>query len=168
MHSQIMKLIRTGLAIALVFAASGCQSLDGGGGTRGRVNSASRQALVARIAAEPKGAYFVGRRYYKVDYKFWGWVRKSGESWSNAKMVLMNEQFNYVPDRQAGKLGSDNDYEYKLIGNFSGDTVYEPASNGFYPEFVLKGYELISATPGPIYQQSGATDPARRVIAKPY
>ena len=165
MHAQIMKLIQTGLAIALVFAASGCQSLDGGGG---RANNASRQAVVAGIAAEPKGAYYVGRRYYKVDYKFWGWVRKSGEPWSSAKMVLINEQFKLIPDRQAGKPGSDNDHEYKLFGNFSGDTVYEPASNGFYPEFVLKGYELISPTPGPIYQQAGATDPARRVIAKPY
>ena len=165
MHAQIMKLIQTGLAIALVFAASGCQSLDGGGG---RANNASRQAIVAGIAAEPKGAYYVGRRYYKVDYKFWGWVRKSGEPWSSAKMVLINEQFKLIPDRQAGKPGSDNDCEYKLFGNFSGDSIYEPASNGFYPEFVLKGYELISATPGPIYQQAGATDPARRVIAKPY
>jgi hypothetical protein len=161
-----MKFIQTSLAVGLVLAGSGCQSLDGGG-SLGR-NSAAHQAVTAGIAAEPKGAYYVGRRYFKTDYKFWGWVRRSGEPWSSAKLVMMNEHQRLIPDRQAGKLGSDNDYEYKLSGDFSGDTVYEPASNGFYPEFVLRGYELISAKPGPIYQTPGATDPERRVIAKPY
>jgi hypothetical protein len=162
-----MKLSHTTVAIAAILTFTGCQSLDGGGG-RGSSNAASRAAVAAGIAAEPKGAYYVGRRYYKVDYKFWGWVRKSGSPWSTAKMVLMNESNRLVPDRQAGKLGSDNNYEYKLIGDFSGDTIYEPASNSFYDEFVLKGYEVLSKTPGPIYRESGATDPARRIIAKPY
>ena len=155
------------LALLILLSIGGCQSLDGGG-TRKTTSAAVRSAINASIAAEPKGAYYVGRRYYKLDYKFWGWVRKSGEPWSSAKLVMMNEQTRLIPDRQAGKMGSDNDYEYKLLGNYSGDTVYEPASNGFYPEFVLKGYELISDKPGYIYQQSGLTDPARHVIAKPY
>ncbi len=154
------------LALIILLAIGGCQSLDGGGGRGG--NAAARRLISAGIAAEPKGAYYVGRRYYKVDYKFWGWVRKSGEPWSSAKLVMMNEQTRVIPDRQVGKMGSDNDYEYKLLGNYSGETVYEPASNGFYPEFVLKGYELISEKPAYIYQQSGVTDPSRRVIAKPY
>jgi hypothetical protein len=44
-----------------------------------------------------------------------------------------------------------------LYGNFSGDKVYEPASNTVYPEFVLKNYELISTNPPPIFksQMSG-------------
>ena len=70
--------------------------------------------------------------------------------------------------RAAGKLGMDNDYEYKLIGYFSGEMVYEPASNGFYPEFVLKSYELRSATPAPIYREAKATDPNYRIIPRPY
>ena len=55
----------------------------------------------------------------------------------------------------------------KLYGRFSGDTVYEPASNAFYPEFVLTGYELISTTPPPILSIPGSNDPTRRIIERP-
>ena len=159
-----MKFIHTGLAVIFTLAMAGCESLDGGDGG----SAAARQAMVAGIAAEPKGAYYVARRYYKVDYKFWGFVRKSGSPWSTAKLVLLNESTRIAPDRAAGRLGSDNNYEYKLTGDFSGEMVYEPASNGFYPEFVLKSYELISTSPGRIFREPSATDPTRRIIAKPY
>jgi len=139
---------------------SGCATAD--------PNAISRAAMLAEIAAEPPGDYFIGRRYYKVDYKFWGYVRKPGQAWSTAKMVMLNEHQKLAPDRELGKLGSDKNYEYKLYGAFSGDTVYEPASNGFYPEFVLKGYELKTVTPANIYKTASALDPQRRVIAKPY
>jgi hypothetical protein len=69
------------------------------------------------------------------------------------------------------KFGSDNNYEYKLYGSFSGDKVYEPASNHIYPEFVLKGYEVISTSPPPIFksQLNGRADAEqnRYVIEKP-
>ena len=149
------------LAIAAAtLAFSGCTTTD--------PLAVSRQAMIANIKSEAPGNYFIGRRYYKVDYKFWGWVRKPGESWSIAKMVMLNENQKFAPDRDLGKPGSDNNYEYKLFGEFSGQTVYEPASNGFYPEFVLKGTELISVSPGNIYKGVGATDPKRRVIIQPY
>ena len=82
---------------------------------------------------------------------------------------MLNEQTKLAPDRELGKLGYDNGYEYKLYGDFSGQTVYEPASNGFYPEFVLKGFELRSQTPPNIFTTPAvALDPSRRVIAKPF
>ena len=120
------------------------------------------------IKAEPPGAYFVGRRYFKTEYKFWGYVRAAGQPWSTAKLVVLNENQKLAPDRSMGKLGEDNDFEYKLFGNFSGDTVYEPASNGLYPEFILKGFELRSQSPPPIYRERGATNPEYRIIAQPY
>jgi hypothetical protein len=146
------------LAISGFFA--GCATAD--------PNTASRATMLAEIAAEPPGDYFIARRYHKVDYKFWGYVRKPGQAWATAKMVMLNEHQKLAPDRELGKIGSDNGYEYKFFGTFSGDTVYEPASNGFYPEFVLKGYELKSVTPAPIFKTPGAMDPKRRIIAKPY
>jgi len=124
--------------------------------------------MLAEIKGEKPGSYFIGRRYYKVDYKFWGWVRKPGQPWSSAQIVMLNENGKLAPDRELGKIGSDNNYEYKLLGDYSGQRVYEPASNGFYPEFILKGYELRSVSPGNIYRAPGATDPRRRVIARPY
>ncbi len=129
---------------------------------------AARAAMNDAIKAEPPGDYYVGRRYYKVDYKFWGFVRQPGQPWSTAKLVMMNEQQKLAPDRQAGILGSDHGYEYKLYGHYSGDTVYEPASNAFYPEFVLTGYELITTTPPPILVIPGSNDPTRRIIEMPH
>jgi hypothetical protein len=140
---------------------SGCETVEM------RSNTEAQTAMRAAIAAETPGDYFIGRRYYKRDYKFWGWVRRPQQPWSTAQMVMMNEQEKLAPDRAQNTIGSDNNYEYKLYGNFSGQTVYEPASNGFYPEFVLKSYEMISVSPVNIYKEPGATDPARRVIAKP-
>jgi len=147
------------LVTALNFFA-GCATAD--------PNEQSRATMLAEIAAEPQGDYYIGRRYYKVDYKFWGYIRRPGEPWTAAKMVMLNENQKLAPDRELGKLGSDNNYEYKLYGSFSGDKVYEPASNGIYPEFVLKGYELKTVSPAKIYKTPGATDPQRRIIAKPY
>ncbi len=127
----------------------------------------SRLAMIESIKTEDPGDYYIGRRYYKQDYKFWGYVRRPGQPWSTAQMVMLNEQTKLAPDREQGHMGSDNGYEYKLSGDFSGETVYEPASNGKYPEFVLKGYELRSISPGQIFKTPGALDPARRVIARP-
>ena len=160
-----MNLTRAFSAILLTALFAGCESIQPGGSAAGAI---ARTQMIAMIAQEPKDAYFVGRRYFKEDYKFWGYVRRSGESWSAAKLVMLNENSKLAPDRAGTKLGTDNDYEYKLTGHFSGDTVYEPASNSFYPEFVLKGAELLTTTPAPIYREVGATNPERRVIAHTY
>ena len=127
--------------------------------------------MAARIAAEAPGDYYIGRRYFKPDFKFWGYIRKPGQPWSTAQLVMLNEKQKLAPDREQVKFGVDNNYEYKLYGSFSGDKVYEPASNRVYPEFVLKGYEMISTNPPPIFksQLSGRADAAqtRYVIEKP-
>ena len=126
--------------------------------------------MAQRIAAEPAGDYFIGRRYYKPDFKFWGYVRRPGQSWSEAQLVMLNEKQKLAPDREQLSFGSDNNYEYKLYGSFSGDTVYEPASNGMYPEFILKGYELISTNPSPIFKSQfhgKAAADLRYVVEKP-
>jgi hypothetical protein len=148
------------LAVALcVLALGGCETIDTGAATRAAMNQA--------IRSEPPGNYFIGRRMYKVDYKVWGWVREPGKPWGTAKLVMMNEQRRLAPDREKGKLGIDNDYEYRLSGHFSGDTVYEPASNGFYPEFILLGAEVISTKPSNIYQQERQRDPKVRILQPP-
>ena len=125
-----------------------------------RVNAAQK------IAAEPPGDYFIGHRYFKGSvFKFWGYVRKPGTPWKSAQLVVLNEKEKLAPDRETRTFGSDNNYEYKLHGCFSGQTVYEPASNGFYPEFVLKSYELISTNPPPIFR-SQYNDRARAAVGR--
>ena len=71
------------------------------------------------------------------------------------------------PDRAQGKLGTDNDYEYRLSGYLSGETVYEPASNGFYPEFILLGADVKSTKPPNIYQTERQRDPKVRILQPP-
>jgi hypothetical protein len=141
----------------------GCESMPQG-------IQQARIEMVQRIAAEPQGDYFIGRRYYKPDYKFWGYVRRPGQPWSTAELVMLNEKQKLAPDRERLEFGSDNNYEYKLFGEFSGDKVYEPASNGIYPEFVLKNYELISENPPPIFKsqfRGTSTTDLRYVVEKP-
>lgn len=160
-----MKLIRFASTLLLLPFLTGCASTIGS--TPGQMKGA-RVAMVEQIKTEPRDAYYVGRRYYKTEYKFWGFVRASGHPWSEAKLVMLNENQKLAPDRSGTQLGTDNNFEYRLHGRFSGDTVYEPASNGFYPEFVLTGYDLLSQTPPPIYREPGATNPEKPIIAQPY
>lgn len=128
----------------------------------------ARVAMSQRIQTEPTGNYFIGRRYYKPDFKFWGYVRRPGEPWNTAVLVMLNENKKLAPDREQVNFGFDNGYEYRLYGKFSGDKVYEPASNSIYPEFVLEGYQLISTNPPPIFksQYAGSGD-NRYQIEKP-
>jgi hypothetical protein len=150
------------LLLGVAFFA-GCQSMPQG-------IQQARIEMAQRIAAEPAGDYYIARRYYKPDYKFWGYIRRPGQPWSTAELVMLNEKEKLAPDRERLDFGSDNNYEYKLYGYFSGDKVYEPASNGIYPEFVLKGYELISMNPPPIFKSqfrgASAAD-VRYVVEKP-
>ena len=121
--------------------------------------------MAQNYAAETPGDYFIGRRYYKPDFKFWGYIRRPGQPWSESQLVMLNEKQKLAPDREKLDFGSDNNYEYKLYGYFSGDPVYDPASNGFYKEFVLKRYELISTSPAPIFK-SQYDDRARAAIGR--
>ncbi|MEO5753508.1 MAG: hypothetical protein ABIR38_02250 [Chthoniobacterales bacterium] len=146
--------------VSLLFLA-GCETMPEG------IHQA-RLAMSQRIQSEPPGNYFIGRRYFKRNYKFWGYVRRPGQPWGTSELVMLNENEKLAPDREQINFGYDNGYEYRLSGFFSGDKVYEPASNGIYPEFVLKGYDLISTNPAPIFksQYSGSGD-QRYQIEKP-
>jgi hypothetical protein len=164
-----MSILRSGLTNWILFPAAvllvaGCQ-------TEPTASQSAKIQMAQRIAAEPPGDYYVGRRYFKPDFKFWGYVRKPGQPWSTSQLVMLNEKEKLAPDRAALKFGSDNNYEYKLSGHFSGDKVYEPASNRLYPEFVVTNFQVISTNPPPIFksQLSGRTDAAqtRYVIEKP-
>ena len=148
------------LPLVALLAVSGCE-------TTGSTAARPDPRVAAMIAAESPGNYFVGRRYYKNDYKMWGWVRRPGQPWSSAQLVMLNENSKLAPDRAAGTLGIDNNHEYRLQGRFTGGKVYEPASNDFYPEFVLTGHELLSSAPPMIYTDRRALDPAVRLLMPP-
>ena len=127
----------------------------------------SQVLLNQTIANEPAGDYFIGRRFYRRNYFFWGYIRQPRQSWSSSRLVMMNEQKKLAPDRQVNRAGFDNNFEYRLQGYFSGQTVYEPASNSFYPEFVLTGCKLLSNQPPQIFRDPKALDTDRLYIDKP-
>jgi hypothetical protein len=126
-----------------------------------------RTAISEAISRETAGNHFIGRRFYKVDYKMWGWVKKPRESWKQSQLVMFNEQKKLAPDREQKKVGADNNYEYRLSGYFSGEKVYEPASDSFYPEFVLTGTTVISTNPPLIFPDQRWIDPTIRLIGPP-
>jgi hypothetical protein len=156
-----MKIRQLSFIVSLILLAS-CATMPEG-------IQQARVAMSAKIQAEPPGDYYIGRRYYKQNYHFWGYVRRPGQPWNTAELVMLNENKKLAPDREQINFGYDNNYEYKLYGRFSGDKVYEPASNGVYPEFVLTGYELISTNPAPIFksQYSGSGGNRYQLIEKP-
>lgn len=152
-------IFRLPVLLGLLFIA-GCQTVP-------PPPDPARVAMKAAILNEAPGSHYFGRRMYKKDYKMWGWVREPRQPWKSAKLVMLNEQRKFAPDRAGGKLGTDNNYDYRLEGFFSGDTVYEPASDRFYPEFVLTGYELLRTNPPSIYIVDKQLDPAVRIINPP-
>ena len=103
----------TNVVLGAVFFA-GCETVPQG-------IQQARIEMAQHISAETPGDYYIGRRYYKPDYKFWGYVRKPGQPWSTAELVMLNEKAKLAPDRERLEIGSDNNYEYKLYGDFSVD-----------------------------------------------
>jgi len=145
------------LLAAAFLPLTGCETTTGG----------VSPSVAAAVAQEAPGNYYIGRRYYKKDYKMWGWVRKPGQPWKSSQLIMMNENTKFAPDRDAGTLGIDNNHEYRLEGRFTGGQVYEPASNRFYPEFVLTGYQVISTAPPNIFKDRRALDPKIRLLTPP-
>jgi hypothetical protein len=131
-----------------VFLLVGCQT-----NSRTTVSNGLQVSPEAaeRVKTERLGDYFVGRRLVGQHFYFWGYVKRPRESWDRAKLVMLNENIALAPDRARHEIGSDNNYEYRLYGYFSGDRVYEAASGRFFPEFVLKKAELIDSKPPPIF-----------------
>src|SRR5439155_3902063 len=68
----------------------------------------ARIEMAQRIATEPPGDYYIGRRYYKPDFKFWVYVRIPGQPWRPAKLVMLNEKQNLPQDRKPADTGSKN------------------------------------------------------------
>lgn len=156
-HAHSLSRIAATLVVLALLSA--CQTVDH--------DAPAREAMAAAIRAEQTGDYFVGRRMFKKDYKMWGWVREPGQPWKSAKLVMLNEQVRLAPDRVRGTLGDDNNVEYRLQGRFTGETVYEPASDRFYPEFLLTGIEVLNTKPAPIYLDKRQEDPEIRIIMAP-
>lgn len=114
----------------------------------------------AAIAAEPRGDYYVARRFHIDHTHFWGYLRRPGESWDRSRLVIINERFCKIPDRLPEQpasglaYGFNHNYEYHLEGEFSGRKVFDPNSNMVLPEFVLRSHKLVNERPGYLFRPS--------------
>lgn len=112
----------------------------------------------AEIAAEPRGDYWIGRRYHVDRLRFWGYLRRPGQSWDQARLVMMDESAARVPDRlpernASGRSnGFDNNYEYHITGNFTGRVGYDPLSNLGLPVFRPTRFQLANERPGWLFR----------------
>jgi len=128
------------------------------------------EVRAAKIASEPTGNFYYGRRYYVAKTRFWGYLRQPRQSWDQGKLVIMREDKKRTPDRLSEGAppgegyGYDNNYEYRIHGYFTGKQQYEPNSNQFLAEFMLTGYELLDQHPGWLFRPSDHYDPFRITI----
>lgn len=77
------KLLLSLLGAALLPALTQCNTLE--------KDIAGINARNAEIAREPRGNYFVGRRYHVPATRFWGYLRQPGQTWRTAQLVIMDE-----------------------------------------------------------------------------
>ncbi len=163
MHFPVARTVLLGFA---VLALSQCAQL-GGAGNMGGPTVEERQLA---IASEPSGDFFVGRRYHVEKTRFWGYVRKPRQPWNRSQLVMMREDSKTQPDRlpedgpPGQRFGYDQNYEYRLRGQFTGRDAYDPNSNQFLPEFMLTGYELIDQNPGWLFTPQDRYDPRRLTL----
>ncbi|MDZ4402116.1 hypothetical protein [Prosthecobacter sp.] len=118
--------------------------------------SAARQR---QLAMEPRGDFYIGRRFFLDHTHFWGYLRRPGESWNNSKLVIMNERYMKIPNRLPEQpndggyaYGDDHNTEYRIYGRYTGRRVFDPNSNLVLPEFELRRWEVVNESPGWLFK----------------
>jgi len=148
---------------------SSCTTSTGTTGSTGqgyRSNHPAVKARDARIAQEPPATYYYGRRYFVDGTRFWGYVRKAGQPWSESRLVIMDESIRHQPDRvpeegEGLNHGYDHNWEYRIWGSFTNQEIYDPNSNFILPEFRLSKYELVSKNPGFLFHPNETYNPRK-------
>jgi hypothetical protein len=145
-------------AVALALLATSCA-------TEGGYDTAAKAARDAAIRAEPRGDYFIGRRYHTNGCRFWGYVRRPGQLWEDAKLVVMSERLAKQPDRlpEAPESGNGHGYdhnsEYRIWGSFTGSRIYDPNADLEVEAFLCTKFQLANRSPGFLFLPGERYDP---------
>lgn len=116
------------------------------------------------IAAEQKGDFYVGRRYYVPLTRFWGYLREPGQSWRSSRLVIMDESVMRTPDRgyeppvEGAIFGTDQNVEYVVKGSYTGETAYDPNTDQVLPVFKATSYTVRNPEPGFLFVPSERHD----------
>ena len=154
------------LALALPLLLAGCGGMSGSGNMGGPTVEERK----AKIASEPTGSFYYGRRYYVEKTRFWGYLRQPRKPWSIAKLVIFREDRKRAPDRlpeggpAGARYGFDQNFEYKISGNYTGRNAYDPNSNQILPEFMLTGYEVVDRQPGWLFRPDDRYNPKQITV----
>ena len=160
MHNSPLRYLLISIATLML-----CQC--GGTGGVSNMGGPTVEERAAQIDAEPKGNFFYGRRYYVHKTRFWGYLRKPGQSAKHSKLVVFRESQKLNPDRlpengpPGQRYGFDQNYEYRIWGNYTGRTVYDVNSNQFLPEFLLTNYAVVNKQPGWLFRPDDTYDEKR-------
>ena len=111
-----------------------------------------------------EGPYLIGQRTLVEDYCGWGWVRKEGESWNQARWVAIeyNPKAGRIPHSFLPRPQDDKDYLYKLYGDFAPYRAYEPQADVWVDVFLIKGFVSLGPAKEPIRK-----DPPAHGSSKP-
>ena len=142
------------LATLAALTLSNCVPMSGARSANMGKSELTPQMRQLEVSGEARGDFFYARRYFVEKTRFWGYVREPGQAWSEARLVVMNEDSISQPDRlpEAGpeshRHGYDQNYTYRIRGFYTGREIYEPASNLFLPEFKANSYSVIQRDSG--------------------
>ena len=121
-------------------------------------------ALTPARHGDTSGPYWFGQRTLVEDYVGWGWLRKEGEGWNQARWIAIeyDRKVCPVPHAFLPRPGDDKDYLYKIYGNFAPYRAYEPQADVWVDVFQIKGFISLGPAQEPIRK-----DPPAHGSAKP-
>jgi hypothetical protein len=150
MTLRLLLLVTASLPLLLLSSCSTAMS--------SQAMTAQSVAREAQIAAEPRGDFWIGRRFHIERTHMWGYLRRPGQGWDKSKLVVMGERQGRQPDRfpederAERRYGFDHNFEYRIWGNYTGRRVYDPNSNLVLPEFAIQRYELLNTQAGWLFK----------------
>lgn len=110
------------------------------------------------------GEFWIGQRVVTERHAGWGWLKRDGDSWRNAKWIMLEEKPGSIkaPQRFYPRPEDDNNMQYRLYGDFASYKGYEPNIDAVVDVFALKGFEVIGEgskidrrPPGPTGSRKG-------------
>lgn len=114
---------------------------------------------------------FIARRYVIEGACFWGYLRRPTQPWERSLLVAMNESLLQTPDRipfgetlNGKKYGYDNNYEYRIEGNYTGKYIYDSKIGIKVLEFKPTKITLMSTDNGWLFHPNEAYNPKKHTL----
>lgn len=106
---------------------------------------APKPKVLPKTWGDRSGPVYIGHRFVAERYTEWGWVWRENETYRKARWVMLEEEpgVRMAPGRFLSSPTADNNYEYRLYGEFAPYKGYDPNYDLFVEVFRIKGFEVI-------------------------